>query len=464
MSPIFYQKYLDFVGSSVINCVMNTLNSRRMPLGLNDTYICLIPKVKCPKKISEFRPIILCNIIYKVISKVLANRLKKILLEVISEEHSAFVPRRQITDNVFIAFETMHRINQKRDGKEGLMAIKLDMSKVYDRVKWAYLEEITRKLGFQERWISLTMMCVKTVSFSVLINGEPKGRIIPTIGLWQGDPLSPYLFLLCAEGLSAMLQREAYAGRIEGISVCRGEPYISHLLFADDCMIFCKATMEEGNRVMGVLNNYEAASGQNLNKEKTSLFFFKNISRETKEKVKGLFGAQIIQQHETYLGLPPLVVRGRKKVSSRVKDQVGRKIIGWKGKLISNAGREILIKAVAQATPTYMMSCFLLPESLCNDLNSLARNFWWGQKENKRKVAWVSWEKLCTRKSKGGMGFKDLRAFNLALLAKQGWRILRKPNSLLHSVFKAKYSAMVSFMEAQLGRNPSYVWRSIVAA
>ena len=180
--------------------------------------------------------------------------------------------------------------------------------------------------------------------------------------------------------------------------------------------------------------------------------------------MKGLFGAQIIQQHETYLGLPPLVVRGRKKVSSRVKDQVGRKIIGWKGKLISNAGREILIKAVAQATPTYMMSCFLLPESLCNDLNSLARNFWWGQKENKRKVAWVSWEKLCTRKSEGGMGFKDLRAFNLALLAKQGWRILRKPNSLLHSVFKAKYSAMVSFMEAQLGRNPSYVWRSIVAA
>ena len=170
MSPIFYQKYWDFVGSSVINCVMNTLNSRRMPLGLNDTYICLIPKVKCPKKISEFRPISLCNIIYKVISKVLANRLKKILLEVISEEHSAFVPRRQITDNVFIAFETMHRINQKRDGKEGLMAIKLDMSKVYDRVKWAYLEEITRKLGFQERWISLTMICVKTVSFSVLID------------------------------------------------------------------------------------------------------------------------------------------------------------------------------------------------------------------------------------------------------------------------------------------------------
>lgn len=137
MSPIFYQKYWDVVGSSVINYVLNTLNSCKIPLGLNDTYICLIPKVKCPQKISEFRPISLCNVIYKVISKVLANRLKKILPEVISEEQSAFVLGRQITDNVFIAFETMHRINQKRDGKEGLMAVKLNMSKVYDRVEWA---------------------------------------------------------------------------------------------------------------------------------------------------------------------------------------------------------------------------------------------------------------------------------------------------------------------------------------
>ncbi|XP_075663372.1 putative mitochondrial protein AtMg00310 [Castanea sativa] len=143
---------------------------------------------------------------------------------------------------------------------------------------------------------------------------------------------------------------------------------------------------------------------------------------------------------------------------------VGKKIAGWKGKLLSNAGREILIKAVAQATPTYTMSCFKLPVTLCDELNSMASNFWWGQKEKERKMAWVSWDKLCTPKMEGGMGFKDLKTFNLALLAKQGWRIQQNPNSLVHKVFKEKYFAGGSFWEAQVGHRPSYVWRSIMAA
>ena len=109
----------------------------------------------------------------------------------------------------------------RKNGKKGLMAVKLDMSKAYDRVEWRYLEEMMRKMGFQERWIQLTMMCVKTMSYSILINGKPKGKIFPTRGLCQGDSISPYLFLLCAEGLSAMFQREARMGRINGVSMCR---------------------------------------------------------------------------------------------------------------------------------------------------------------------------------------------------------------------------------------------------
>ena len=168
-------------------------------------------------------------------------------------------------------------------------------------------------MGFQKKWVQLSIMCMRTVSYSVLINGEPKGRIIPTRGLRQGDPISPYLFLLCVEGLSAMFHREVRLERIKGVSVCRGAPQIFHLFFADDSIIFCKATLEEANRVSQVLKDYERESGQKLNKEKTSLFFSKNTRSEVMEGVKELFGAQIIRQHEKYLGLPPMVGRGKKK-------------------------------------------------------------------------------------------------------------------------------------------------------
>ena len=307
-------------------------------------------------------------------------------------------------------------------------------------------------------------MCVRTVSYSILINGEPKGRIIPTKGLHQGDPISPYLFLLCVKGLSAMFRREVRLERIKGVSVCRGAPQISHLFFTDDSIIFCKATLEEANQVSQVLKDYEKESGQKLNKEKTSLFFRKNTRSEMMEGVKKLFGAQIIRQHEKYLGLPPMVGKGKKKDFNRIKDQVGRRIAGWKGKLLSNVGKEILIKAMAQATPTYTMSCFKIPDALCKELNSMVRNFWWGQKENERKMAWISWEKMCQRKAEGRLGFRDLKAFNLALLAKQGWRIIQNPNSLLHRVLKAKYFKSTSFLEAQVGNGPSYTWRSLMEA
>lgn len=167
--------------------------------------------------------------IYKIISKVLANRLKKFVAVVIDEAQSAFVPRRLITDNVLVAFETMHSIDQRKKGKEALMAIKLDMSQAYSRVEWVYLKARMKKMGFHDNWISLMMMCVTTVLDSVLINEEPKGRITPSRGLRQGDPISPFLFLLCVKGLTAMLKKEEAVGHIKGIAVCRGAPRISHL-------------------------------------------------------------------------------------------------------------------------------------------------------------------------------------------------------------------------------------------
>ena len=139
---------------------------------------------------------------------------------------------RLITNNVIVAFETMHHISQKKGGKIGEMTLKLDMSKAYDQVEWAYLDKIMEKLGFVELWRRLIMRCVITISYAFNINGRPRGHIIPTRGIRQGDPLSPYLFLLCAEGLSALIKSSVESGSLEGLAVCCGGPQLSHLFFA----------------------------------------------------------------------------------------------------------------------------------------------------------------------------------------------------------------------------------------
>ena len=170
MSAIFYQKYWDVIGNDIINTVLNVLNSNASVAPLNQTNIALIPKTNSPTKMTEFRPINLCNVSYKIISKVLANRLKLIISTIISENQSAFVPGRLITDNVLVAFEIMHYL-KKKEGKESYMAIKLDMSKAYDRVEWYFLKKVMERMGFNEKWISLIMNCITIVSYSVLING-----------------------------------------------------------------------------------------------------------------------------------------------------------------------------------------------------------------------------------------------------------------------------------------------------
>lgn len=420
MSPSFFQSCWATVGDDLFIAIQDVFSSHSMHKGSNCTHIALIPKCKDPKKVSQYCPISSCNVTYKVVAKVLANRLKMVLPSIISERQSAFAPGRLITDNVLVAYELLHSMKLNKKGKDGFVAMKLDMSKAYDMVEWGFLEKVMRKMGFCEIWISLIMMCITTVSYSVLINGEAKGYIVSSRGLRQGDPLSPYLFLLCAEGLTAAISHEENMGNVNGVKVSRFAPRISHLFFADDSILFCKAKLEECNILKKVLEDYGLASVQKLNKEKTSLFFSSNVDQATKDLIKTCFGASDIKHHEKYLGLPSFVGQSKVKTFAQIKDTVWKTLQGWKEKLLSGAGKEILIKAVAQAIPAYSVSVFKLPIQLCRDLNSMVSQFWWGQKANERRIHWVKWEEMCLSKKRGGMGFRDLLNFDLALLAKQG--------------------------------------------
>jgi hypothetical protein len=211
-SAAFYQQNWSSIGDEVCRAVSSFIHVGYMDEEVNFIQIVLIPKKNNLVFVTDYRPISLCNVIYKITFKVLANRLKVVLPLIISPNQSAFIPGQLITDNILAAYETLHSMQTRHWGKTGYVAVKLDMSKAYDRVDWYFLDVVMRRIGFSQVWRGLIMQCISSVHFSILINGQPTESFKPTRGIRQGDPISPYLFIICAEALSTLLSQAATSG------------------------------------------------------------------------------------------------------------------------------------------------------------------------------------------------------------------------------------------------------------
>lgn len=261
--------------------------------------------------------------------------------------------------------------------------------------------------------VMMIWVCISSVSYKIKFNGQVGRVFFPERGLRQGDPLSRYLFILAAEGLSLLLNEATNSGELSGVKIARSAPIVNHLFFADDSMIITKAEEKEAYILQNILNIYTKASGQRIKAAKSSVMFGKGVPERTKTAIATILRMPISCQASKYLGLPGEWQRSKTQALSWLKDRIWLMLQGWKECFLSQAGKEILIKSVIQSIPNYVMSIFLLPKSFCKKISSMIANFWWRQAGKDNGIHWRSWGVLNKAKREGGMGFRDLHAMNI---------------------------------------------------
>ena len=384
-SASFFQSNRSTTGPAIIREIQNFFRHGTLPQSLNSTHIRLIPKISSPKLVSDYRPIALCTVYYKVISKLLSIRLKPVLQGIISENQSAFVPGRAISDNVLITHEVLHYLKVSGATKHCTMAVKSDISKAYDRLEWSFIREVLERMGFHHTWVNWMLQCISTVSYSFLINNEVAGNVHPQRGIRQGDLLSPYIFILCGEVLSGLCKKAQISGTLPGVGVARNSPKVNHLLFADDTMFFTKSDPQSCAALMEIMSEYEEASGQKINALKSSITFSAKTPPEVRSRVKLQLGIDKEGGVGKYLGLPEYFGRRKKDLFASIVARMRQKAMSWNTRSLSTAGKANMLQYVLSSIPTFAMSCFELPIGLCNQIQSVLTRFWLDAKEVRTK-------------------------------------------------------------------------------
>ena len=387
----------------------------------------LILKVAHPELINQFRPISLCNTLYKLLSRIIVQRLKPFMAKAINPCQAGFVSGRCTSDNIIIVQEAIRTLISRR-GRTGYVALKLDLEKAYDRLEWPFIKETLEFFQVPSTLIALIMNMISSTRFHILWNGSPLPELVPSRGIRQGDPLSPYLFILCLERLSIKLTEVFRNKSIHPLNFRTGV-HLSHLFFVDDIFLFTRATARDYMNLNQLLLEFCKMSNQIMNATKSKTWFSPRTSRCIKEQMARILGLPTTDRIGTYLGIPIFSTHRIASSCQYLVDNICKCIEGWQARYLSMADRATFIKASVTSVPIYAMQTVILPQKICHHIDKLSCHFLWGDTDRRRGCHIVNWETVTFPKKAGGLGIALTRHRNHAILMNQAWHLYSTPSS-----------------------------------
>ncbi|GJW46322.1 RNA-directed DNA polymerase, eukaryota [Tanacetum coccineum] len=391
----FYRHFWPVIEKDVFEAVDYFFMYGEIPNGCNSNFIALIPKILDANMVKDFRPISLIGSLYKIIAKILANRLVGVLGDLVNEVQSAFVADRQILDGPFILDEVLQWCRRK---KKHALIFKVDFEKAFDSVRWDFVDDVLNKFGFGERWRTWIQSCLRSSRGSILVNGSPTEEFQFFRGLKQGDPLSPFLFILIMESLHISFQRVVDAGLFTGIKI-NSMVNLSHLFYADDAIFLGQWSELNIDSLVRVLDCFFRASGLRINMCKSKIMGV-NVEDGMVKNAASKLGCLVLKTPFTYLGTKVGGNMSRKQAWKEVVDKVLSRLSRWKMKLLSIGGRLTLFIRGARVwiyAKSSIGSFFKFPfRVFLNILEYICSRFFNGQDLKSNKASWVKWNRRFT--------------------------------------------------------------------
>ena len=457
-SSLFFKRAWSIVGSEVCDAVADFFSSGCLLREIICTIIALVPKVPNPSSMHDYRPISCCNTIYKCISKIIAARIKRCLPDIISPAQAAFVQGRSIADNILLTQELMK--NYHLDSGPPRCALKIDLKKAYDSIRWGCILDILSAMGTPATLLRCIKACITTPKFSICVNGELAGFFASKRGVRQGDPLSSFLFLIAMEAFSRSLSKAVLHPSYDFHPRCK-QIKLLHLCFADDLFLFAKGNMDSVQIMLDDLAKFEAFFGMQVNKEKSAVFLT-GIHDSVKATILERTGFSLGNLPMKYLGVPLISSKLSHSDCQPLLERTMARIQSWTSSSLSFAGRLQLISSVLYSIQTYWCTMVIIPKFTCSKIEQIFSGFLWSGKDVNARRAKVGWKSLCMPKEEGGLGLRRIKDLNDATIMKHIWNLFYRNDSIWVAWVREVLLRRSSIWIARTPSRCSWSWRKIL--